>query len=98
MLGKPPGGGGGRPAPWGMLGRGGGKPPVGGVPVALKGGGKGRPPWAPGAVFVRLVSLGFGWNGIVLGGHVRGSMPGAPGAPGGGMPKGGGGIWPGRPF
>lgn len=28
-------------------------------------------------------------------GHVRGSMPGAPGAPGGGMPNGGGGIWPG---
>jgi hypothetical protein len=44
-LGKPPGGG---IMPWGMLGRGGGKPPVGGVPEALgKGGGKGRP-WAPG--------------------------------------------------
>lgn len=49
-LGKPPGGGIGRFAPWGMLGRGGGKPPVGGVPAAPgKGGGKGRP-WAPGAV------------------------------------------------
>lgn len=47
---------------------------------------------------MRLVSLGFRRNGTVLDGHVRGSMPGAPGAPGGGMPKGGGGIWPGRPF
>lgn len=52
LAGKPPGGGGMFPAPGGMLGSppGGGKPPVGGVPVAPgNGGGKGRP-WAPGAV------------------------------------------------
>ena len=39
---------------------------------------------------------GVAWTSGELGVavNVRGSIPGAPGAPGGGIPKGGGGPWP----
>lgn len=40
---------------------------------------------------------GYGcWRGGP-GDNIRGGIPGAPGAPGGGIPKGGGGTWPGCP-
>lgn len=89
-LGKPPGGGIGRFAPWGMLGRGGGKPPVGGVPVALGKGGKGRP-WAPGGGSMPGAP-GAPGGGIPKGG---GGMPGNP--KGGGNAPGAimlGACWP----
>jgi hypothetical protein len=95
----------------GMLGSGGGKPPWGGVPEALGGkGGKGMPR-PPGRTVQRYSGLADGelGEGYAGGGgcgrwswdgpweYVRGGIPGAPGAPGGGIPKGGGGTWPGCP-